>query len=155
MDCPISYAVATCNIMLVDGGNHRSAFRVLVRHGVGGARTETGDMNKMVKELQTYQGIDLLASGHTHHSYVHKMRPQLAFTAQGHCYSRAQHICRTGTFKRNMLDDPLKPSYEEEAGYSAAGLGYSKFRLWLDRKESKDEGTVYSVKAEGAAVGID
>jgi|6_EtaG_2_1085325.scaffolds.fasta_scaffold01432_5 predicted phosphodiesterase len=153
--CPISAALATCRITMFLGKGERAAsIRVMSRHGRGGATTETGDQNKLYKEMQQYTDVDIFVAGHTHHLYDKKLRSVLGFSgAEPVSFSR--HIGRSGTFKRNILtDNPLSPSYEEEAGYSPAGLGYLRYKVWLNRKRRGTKDVIHP-HIEGTAVPTD
>lgn len=153
LDCPISYGLATA-LLSLKWGTKSATYRVMSRHGVGGARTETGDHNKLEKEMDQYEGVDLFSAGHTHHHYAHKLRPKFIINRSGHIISRNKHVCRTGTFKRNIRNKPLEPSYEEMAGYSPAGLGYIKAKVWLERRQDNGKDILYT-QSEVTAVPVD
>jgi hypothetical protein len=133
LEVPLAKAIATCNVGL-RYGTRQCWYRVMARHGNGGARTETGDHNKLETEMRQYEGVDLFAGGHTHHHYAHKIRPRVFFSKCGEPISRNLHVARTGTFKRNLRNSAMDPSYEEIAGYSPAGLGYIHAEVWMERR---------------------
>lgn len=153
LNVPLAAAIATVRLDLRCGARS-SSYRVMARHGVGGARTETGDHNKLQKELEQYDGVDLFAAGHTHHHYAHKIRPRVFFSKCGEPISRNLHVARTGTFKRNIRQSAMDPSYEEIAGYSPAGLGYIKAKIWMARRR-RDGADVTYTQSEVTAVPID
>lgn len=150
---PMTTGLATTKIGLAVGSKSTS-IRIMGRHGLGGASTETGDQNKLIKEIMQYVDVDIFVAGHTHHHYVRKLRPLYGFHGI-YPISHNRHVGRTGTFKRNLLiDDPMHPSYEEQAGYSAAGLGYLRYKVWLKRKYRGKKDTIIP-HIEGTAVSVD
>lgn len=150
---PLSKGLATVRFNLAYG-NKKANYRIMCRHGFGGARTETGDQNKLMQELYQYDDVDLFAAGHTHHHYARKLKPRSYFYPNGEVVSRNLYVCRTGSFKRHFRDDPMNPSYEEMAGYSNSGLGYIKATIWMRRRQNNGKDVVYA-QSEVTAVPVD
>jgi len=98
--------------------------RVQSSHGCGGGVTVGASYNRLERTSKYFEGVDIVAKGHTHKLGVNVSVPPLRFDDNGDLYDDVQFQCQTGSFLTNY--DQGSVSYGERAEYAPLPIGFVK-----------------------------
>jgi hypothetical protein len=116
---------------------------VFVHHGVGGGRTQGGQLNRLEDLLKSFEA-DIYLMGHTH-SKVNDPIDRQYIGPDGTHYHRTKLMARTGGWLRGYVSSPPKPitapasesrgSYVEKHAMMPTSLGGLAIGIGYDRIE--------------------
>ena len=105
-------------------------------HGTGGGYLAGAAYNKMDRTSNYFEGVDIVAKGHTHKLGINCSVPPMKYV-DGKLVARNQYQCTTGSFLTNYVEGVV--GYGERAEFAPLPIGYIKVFI--------EDGKVTSVTA--------
>ena len=131
LGCPYLGTMSRITITL-QSGNKSADLRIIAHHGAGGGTTVAGGLNRVVRMMNGWEGVDIGLMGDNHQRGVVPLGEQLDVREQSgreRLTVKRRFAARTGSFLRGF--EVGKSSYVVDACYDPTSIGTVEFELRL------------------------